>query len=247
MNTARDGLDGLTRALLPIAADAETLDRLYGLLGEFCHVLRNRLNCLKLGLYLAQRPDAGPWALEETARHYQEVEQFVERLQAVCRPMRLTPVAVPLGEVLEERHGAWTEWLAARGRDLDWSPPQAEAPSSLDAGLLAYALDGLVAWRAESGRPGTPVRLAWRQAADSVRLTWEESDAGQDEPSPDRAPSLALPLLARVASAHAGGLELPDGPGFRLTLRLPAPFEPKAEKPAPRIARPAPLPPQRVV
>lgn len=246
MNTACDSLDELTRALLPIAADAEAIARLYGVLGEFCHVLRNRLNCLKLGLYLAQRPEASPVALDETARHYREIEQFVERLQAICRPMRLTRVAVPLGQVLAERQSAWAEWLGARGRVLDSLPPRDEVPALLDPGLLAYALDGLVAWRAEVGRPGSPVQVAWRQVAGEVRLTWEEPAPDDPEPRTDRAPSLALPLMARVAAAHGGRLDLPEGDGFRLELTLPVPFDPQAEWQAPRRATPALLPAQRV-
>jgi hypothetical protein len=245
-NNARDDLDGLTRTLLPIASDAESIGRLYGVVGEFCHVLRNRLNCLKLGLYLAQRPDVGPAALDETTRYYREIELFVERIQAICRPMRLTRVAVPLGQVLAERRSAWADWLAPRGRVLQWSPPHQESPASLDPGLLAYGLDALVSWRAEAGRAGSAVRLAWRQVAGEVRLSWEEPAEDPPAPSSDRAPSLALPLMARILAAHDGNLELREGDGFALEMTLPVPFNPRAEWEALPRATTAPLPSQRV-
>jgi signal transduction histidine kinase len=233
MNTALERLDRLTRALLPLAADPEGVDRLYDLLGEFCHVLRDRLNNVKLSIYLAQRPGAGPAALEEVARQCRDLEQCVERLQAIGRPLRLTRVAVPLGAVLDEHRAAWVEALAARGRPLYWSPPRDEAPTLLDPAVLGDGLDDLVAWRAKAGPEGAPVRLAWHGAGGEVRLTWEEPEGEDSEPPAERGPRLALALLARIASAHGGRVELAEGDGFRFELILPSRVEPRAEAPAP--------------
>jgi hypothetical protein len=240
-NTACSTLDPLTRALLPIAADAETVGRLDLLLGEFCHVLRDQLNCVKLGLYLARRSEAGPQALDELARYYREIEQLVECLQAVCRPLRLTRVLVPLGAVLAERRASWAQALAARGRPLHWSPPRDEAAAALDPAFLGDALDGLVSWRAETGPGDSPVQVSWEAVGDEVRMSWAEPEADHPQRAPEGPPSLALPRLARVAAAHGGRVELSDGDAFRVDLFLPACTEPPSRQHDPNgAARPAP-------
>src|SRR4051794_40430957 len=71
------GADGdLSCDLLPVALDSTKIDALYGLLGEFCHNVRNRLNSLKLGLYLARRfdPDLDATRWRPLEREYLELE-----------------------------------------------------------------------------------------------------------------------------------------------------------------------------
>lgn len=221
MTSSADHLDALTRALLTAEADAGAADRLPDVLSEFCHVLRNRLNALKIGLYLAQRTQVDSTALEPLSRHYRELESFVESVQAISRPVRLTRVSVALGCVLKERRTAWTEALAARDQTLHWSAPRTDAPTMLDPTMLTHALDDLVAWRCAAGSAGAPVHLGWSSAGGQVNLSWEEPSLEGPQPPRDRPPGLALLSLARVAAAHGGRLELPDGESFRVRVCLP--------------------------
>jgi hypothetical protein len=224
-----ESLDELTRALLPVAGDPREVARLYGLLREFCHTFRNRLNCLKLSLYLAERQARGGETFTELTRRYSDVEQFVDRVQAICRPLRLLPMRVSMGTVLEERRAAWTAWLSARSRSLEWGPPPEDPPTILDGVQLAHALDSLVAWRAQQGREGDPVRLGWRTISGELSLVWEERGLTALRPAPGSVPNLALPLLARVVSAHGGRVLVSDQDGFRIEVWLPAEFDPQAE------------------
>jgi hypothetical protein len=224
-----ESLDELTRVLLPVAGDPREIACLYSLLREFCHTFRNRLNGLKLGLYLAEckSTTGGPFA--ELTRRYAEVEQFVDRVQAICRPLRLTPMPLTLGTILAERRASWTDCLAARGRTLEFAPPREESRAVLDGVLLAHALDSLVAWRAEEGGEDEPVRLAWHSGSGQIDLTWDEPRTRPCRPRRDSVPTLALPLLARVASAHGGHLVVSDDDGFRVEVLLPAEFDPQSE------------------
>lgn len=228
-NTATDDLDPLARGLLAAVAEDPGCRRLDTVLSEFCHALRNRMNVLKLGIYLAQQSAAGPAAeLEPLTGQYRGVEALVESVQSACRPIRLACVMMPLGSVLEERRTAWSEALAAQERTLEWSPPRTEAPAALDPGMLTHALDEVVAWRSAVGLPASTVRVSWHTAGADIRLDWEESGPASGtvaaaDPGRERLPALAVPLLARVAAAHGGRLELPAGGGpFRLSVFLPA-------------------------
>jgi hypothetical protein len=218
----------LASSLLRVAADPESLDSLHGLLGGFCHKCRNALNGLKLSLYLAKRlshPEALA-QLKELESHYDSLERLFDRLQLICRPMAITPITLPLGLLIEERRGTWDEWMARRGRRLLVSSPGEAVIGEFDPNRLTQGLDALVAWRAGDGAPGEPARLRWRLQNQQFQLDWVERSAqGLDLDSApgglDLSESLALPLLARVISAHGGHLDLTVRDGLRIGLRWP--------------------------
>lgn len=220
-----DGLLG--DQLLAIACDPTLRQSVYLRLGEYCHQCRNRLNSMKLSLYLAQRASSeshgGRW--EAIEGHYRELEARIERIQTICRPMVLSPVTVGLDLLVEDRRGDWAALLADRGGELDCVAPSERAVASLDVDRFGSALDALAAWRAGAISPGTTTRLRWRVEAGRAHLTWEE-----DRPRmkfslpPDHGPdrTWTLPFLARVISAHEGDLLLRDGDGWRIDLSWPA-------------------------
>src|SRR5689334_2037426 len=94
---------GLELDLIGVAAHPARIKGLHHILSEFCHLFRNKLNCMRLSLYLAKRqapPDmVTRWA--ELEARYREVEQFLDQLQLICRPMPLKPMSLDLGQFLE--------------------------------------------------------------------------------------------------------------------------------------------------
>src|SRR4051794_26029470 len=104
--------DSLANVLVAIALVPERVERLYSLLGEFCHALRNRLHILNLTLYLARR--GGSFSPEEGSRMEdlsRKFEHLLEQVQWVCRPAELRPMRLDLGLLLDERRSSWTERL----------------------------------------------------------------------------------------------------------------------------------------
>src|SRR5262249_53578263 len=140
---------GLAGSLLAITTDSARIDALYQILGEYCHLFRNRLNSLKLSLYLARRPAADGletrWC--ELDRKYLDIEHLVERLQMICRPIRLDLVTFALGSLLEERRPIWSEWMVRRNLGLELRRPEQPAVGQFDPHRLITALDALVEWR----------------------------------------------------------------------------------------------------
>ena len=211
----------LALSLIAAASDPDQLRDLYAILGDFCHVFRNRLNCLKLSIYLAKRggPLPRPDGWDRIEAEYREAEQMMEHLQLVCRPAPLSSMRLPLGMLLDERRPIWDGWLAGRGRRLELDGPSIPAVGDFDPTRLTQGLDALAAWRSRAGEPGTAILLRWRAESDQLQLEWDES-AGRA--SKDAAPaSLALPMLARVMADHHGSLALAPGKGLRLRLKWP--------------------------
>src|SRR4051794_23741478 len=155
---------GLALDLVGVATHPARIKGLHHILSEFCHLFRNKLNCMRLSLYLAKR-HASPemvarWA--ELEARYREVEHFLEQLQLICRPMPLKPIALDLGRFLEEHRAIWERWLSVGHRRLALVPPISESVCSFDPNRMAQALDALMTWRAGEGKPGSVVRISWR-------------------------------------------------------------------------------------
>jgi hypothetical protein len=217
---------GLSGALLGIASDPSRIDTLHRILDRYFHRFRNRLNSMKLSLYLAKKQaaegDIARWA--ELEARYRVIEQFLDQVQTLCRPIHLNPIRESLGKLLEERLPAWVQWHVDRGRRLEVTRPDGPAVGSFDPSRLGQAVDALVAWRAEVGDPETPAHLSWWEDGGSLHLSWAESGSGRPAhgaPS-HRCSSLALPLLARVVTAHGGTLDISEREGLRFLLRWPA-------------------------
>jgi hypothetical protein len=223
-----ESIGGLSGSLLNVVADSSRVAALYEALGEYCHLVRNRLNSVKLSLYLAARPGSGQRddRLLDLERRYLMLERFVEQLQTICRPMRLTPMPVAVGMLVEDRRPAWTEWLGARGIELELVPPRGPAVGVFDPLRLGQGLDALASWRGEVAPADSSVRVEWWSMPDALAVDWSEPRATSlGEPSPDgdagTPASLALPLLAKAVAAHGGTVDVSLADGFRVALRWP--------------------------
>lgn len=220
-------LECLTLALLPVASEPLAMAELYRNVREFCHVVRNRLNCMKISLYLASL-DAEPEESRDLAdldRIYNGIERFMDEIQSLCRPMEIDPMPLGLGVVLDDRRAAWEHWFRERRLHLDWLRPSIDPVGRFDPVRLTSALDAFAAWRASCAPIDSHIRVAWGVEGDQILMTWEEPMANLEAdlaPVEDRPAPLALALLARVAAVHQGRLDLASQPrGLRLRLRWP--------------------------
>jgi hypothetical protein len=227
---------GHSSSVLRSVDDPARIDRLRLLLSGFNHRCRNSLNGIKMSLYLSKREWDGPtppcWL--ELERTYQEIERLFDRLQVIYRPLSVTMVRSPLGQLVAERLPSWRSLFAPNGRTLEVDPPRQEVSGDFDPMHLGLGLDAFVAWRADnSSAMGNP-RLSWRIDADFFEIAWREGSSHSpcnyperetrltDETSPPcGVDCLALPLLARIVSAHGGYQETTLDPAFGLKLRWP--------------------------
>jgi hypothetical protein len=219
-------VEGLGGALLGIALDPGRVGELHQLLERYVHRFRNRLNCMKMSLYLARRLETGDRIADwvELEARYRTIEQFMDQLQHFCGAMSLKPIRAPLGMFLDERRDTWVQGLSARGRVLEFVPPEEPAVGEFDPSRLGQCLDALADWRSRVGPPESAVRVRWWQQQEHFHLIWEEPGARlQEEPTSrgDGPTSLALPMVARVMAAHQGTLEIGHRGGVRLGLRWP--------------------------
>lgn len=223
--------DDLARSLIGVASSPSKVRALHDILGGFCHQCRNTLNSLKLSLYLAKRDAshvASPlWG--DLDQRYKEVELVFDRLQAICRPLTLTPIRASLSLVMEERGPLWIEAMAARNRTLILVPPKTPDVGDFDPVRLPECLSTFILWRAEVGEFGQPAQLGWGIYEDQFLVEWDEPSAvgiGGSGASSDRSDPLALPLLARVLSAHGGTMTLNSHDGLHLRVSWPLTVRP---------------------
>jgi hypothetical protein len=241
-----DGLaeSGLSSAILPLVEQPERICELRQFLSGFTHRCRNSLHGIKMSLYLCRRSIDGPepetWARLERA--YQETERLLDRLQQIYRPMHTTMVRSSLGQLLGERLPVWRTWFAERGLTLVADPPALEGLGDYDPMHLGSGLDAFIAWRLEDGSSCGNARLAWRIHQGCFEVKWNEVDGrsrGAVESSrnlechrseaPCSGDPLALPYLARVASAHGGRLIFHQNPPCQLIVLWPQ-FEAETKK-----------------
>lgn len=218
-------VDDLTGHFLEVAGDGGRSRELSQTLRVFFHDVRNKLNSLKIGLYLARRKASTPGPIwDELDQSYRGLEQLIDRLQTICRPLELTTVSGDLGLWLEERRVFWSSRLVSSGRRLDWSPPAAPAVGRFDPMRLILGLDALVAWRAGEGTGDEAARLTW--GIDHGRFQVEWSEEGPRPPEPlegrdSRSVSMTLPLLAHIMAAHGGSIAVSRRGGLVIRLTWP--------------------------
>jgi hypothetical protein len=220
-----------------VVDDPERIEQLRYLLRSFNHCCRNSLNGLKMSLYLSKRQwnGATPPCWVELEQTYQQIERLFDRLQVIYRPISVTMVRCPLGQLVAERLPSWRSKFTRIGRTLEVDPPRQDVSGDFDPMHLGLGLDAFIDWRAEKNSGAGNPRLSWRIDADFFEIAWSEGHA----PGPGGCPKrearptadetsrcgavdcLALPLLARIVSAHGGSQETTPEPHFGLKLRWP--------------------------
>jgi hypothetical protein len=225
----------LSSSILRLVDDPERIEILRQMLRSFNHQCRNSLNGIKMSLYLFKHEVDGsiPGCWFELERTYQELERLFDRLQVIYRPLSLTLVRSPLGQLVNERLPSWRSWFSVRGRTFQVDTPGDDLPGDFDPMYLGLGLDAFVAWRAEAGHGHRHARLSWEIADGFFEVTWEEgrpTDSSRHDreighakaSSPNsRVDALAYPLLARIVSAHGGDLEAAGDPALVMRLRWP--------------------------
>jgi hypothetical protein len=164
--------------------------------------------------------------LEQT---YELVEQTIERLQLIYRPINPTLVESTLGSMFAEREDCWRASLAEQDKELEIDRPTRDQIGLFDPSYLGRGLDALVAWRAAASPAGTRVRFGWRCRPDEFRIRWTERESSPrahvdvilSTRVQDQTDSLALPMLARIISAHAGRLVSTAEPDLSLNVSWP--------------------------
>ena len=245
----RDGTaeEALTASLLRLVGSDRQIELLREDLSGFSHRCRNLLNGMKMGLYFVRRKAAGPlpswW--DDLERHYQGIEGLFDELQAVYRPISLALVCAPFGSLVHDRQQIWSDWLASRGGTLQTIPPHCESAGEFDPMHMSMALDSLMRLRAAAAPAGQNVQLTWRTCELGFQVTWREPASGAGSSrralaatgeSTSRCcadlPRLALPLLARLMTAHQGTMEWGREPEFHVVLRWPLVQMRRAELPS---------------
>jgi hypothetical protein len=241
---------GLCCSLLRLVQSDQQVKQLREELSSFSHRCRNLLNAMKMSLYFMRRGAEQPlpqwW--EGLERNYRGIEQLLDQVQAIYRPISLTLINGTFRCLIKDRQQTWSEWFARGSGNLEIVPPEQESACEFDPMYLAMGFDALARWRASVLLPGQSARLSWRASGVDFEVAWHERGGtapASTSPSPQTSPDspspcmahlpLALPLLARIMTAHRGTLNWSRQPDFHAVLSWPL-------KPSSTIT-PAPDPP----
>ncbi len=216
----------LRRALMDVIQSPSLRHELDRYLGDFCHQCRNRLNSLKLSIYLAKRQSNhrlnGAWKILES--EYQALENQIDRIHTICRPPALTRVLLDLDLLIDDRRASWASLLDRSGSLVEFRRGGGDATVSYDVNQLGAALDALVTWRAEQGGRQTSVVIHWWVDTQDAHISWQEICPAEPELSAghrSESSSWNLPLLIRVVAAHGGRVEVNETCGWRVLISWP--------------------------
>lgn len=210
------------------------------------HELRTPLAILRAELELARGQVGGgsalrgslDSALEECDRLTDLVDDLLQVARAEADRMDLTGL-VDVAEIVDALLPRFS--VLAQRRNVSLTR-RGDAAVHADPRALGRALSNLVDNAVRHARPGGRVELDIAQDRNSVSVTVVDDGLGVDPSNRERATErfaqlgptrsdaggagLGLAMVASIAAAHAGTLELstpPTGDGFAVTLRLPAP------------------------
>jgi len=228
--------EGLCCSLLRLVQSDQQIEQLREELGGFSHRYRNLLNGMKMSFYFMRREAEQPlpqwWGRMEL--NYRGIEELLDQLQTIYRPISLTLVRGLFRFLVQDRQRLWSDWFAPGRGTLEIVPPAEESAGEFDPMCLAMALDALVRWRGLAAPAGQSARISWLTANGQFEVSWHEpggtADSRNGTPVQTGPGStsfhaahqpLALPLLARVMTAHNGTLEWSREPEFHALLRWP--------------------------
>ena len=220
----------LCSSLMGIVQDNRKIDQLRDELSGFSHRCRNLLNGMKMSLYLvrrgADRPLPAWWV--DVEHSYGGIEKLLDRLQLIYRPMTLTLVRAPFGSLVQDHELHWREYFRACGQPLEIAPPDQESSCAFDPMLLSGSFDAFLRWRASMVHPGQRACLSWHTTDTQLEVSWSETAIKATATRTQRHAhtsisdlSLALPLLARVITAHHGTIQLSPSAEFKVLFTCP--------------------------
>ncbi len=239
---------GLCDSLLRLVQSDPQIQQLREELGGFSHRCRNLLNGMKMSLYFMRRgaeQQPLPQWWDGMERNYRGIEELLDQLQAIYRPISLTLVRSAFRCLVQDRQRLWSDWFASGCGALEIVSPEQESEGEFDPMCLTMGLDALARWRAAVVSAGRSARISWRTKDGQFEVSWDES--GATAPAPIRPPGqaspgmpsllaahqpLALPLLARVMTAHRGIMEWSGNPEFHALLRWPLNQSDRPETPS---------------
>lgn len=227
---------GLCCSLLRLVKSDQQIQQLREELGGFSHRCRNLLNGMKMSLYFMRRGAEQPlpqwW--DGLELNYRGIEALLDQLQTIYRPISLTLIRGTFRCLVQDSQQLWSDAFAGGCGSLAIVPPEQESIGEFDPMYLRMGFDALARWRALAMAAGQSARISWRTGEGQFEVSWHESrstspapigSSGQTSPgspSPWAAyQPLALPLLARVMTAHRGTLDWSREPEFRALLRWP--------------------------
>lgn len=184
-------------------------------LDRYLHRVRNRLNTVRLALFLSRRFLGGAAdSLAEIDSAYKDLERFVDHFQRLTRPLTITPVATSLSLFLDHRVAVWRRMLGANSPTIEFLAPVDDVVASIDADRLGQALDAFVVDRLERLGRGAALVLTLRENGPSSTLSGEETPAdlgsSPDLPREHRAFNLTTVWLERILSHHGAVLIRPE-------------------------------------
>ncbi|WP_306205780.1 sensor histidine kinase [Actinoplanes sp. RD1] len=214
-------------------AVAEAMERQRSFVAYASHQLRNPLTVVRLRVEdLADRL-AGPGAEQDHGYALEEIDRLTGVLDSLLALARAERGRQPIGEadlaaVARDRHAAWQPLAARRGIALVLS---ADGPAYARGVGLDQVLDALIDNALKFTPAGGRVTITAREGllevadtgpgmtAEQCKLATERFWRAPDTQNVDGA-GLGLPIVAVLAEASGGRLELVPGPGLvaRITL-----------------------------
>lgn len=219
----------LSLLLLNQLSFPRSLEVLQRFLDRYLHRARNRLNTIRLALYMARRSlgrDHADLAPMEAA--YEDLQKFLEHFQRFTLPLELTLVEGPLERFLSTQVAEFqSRCMLDRERlpyiELDPDPrvrPRKFDPNRLGPALLEY----LQSVAADPMRSDS-IRLRTEHRGPDLIVTTSSESTSEPPPVPDQptlASKLAIPWLARVVTAHGADFAYHPEPGIEWRIRWPS-------------------------
>ncbi len=220
-------INGLSRTLLDLMDSPEGLHEIHPLLDRYCHRVRNRLNSLKLSLYLTRKLSGV--ALESlwprTELCYQSMERLVEQLQWLTGPLQPVLLETNLRDWLTAQTSTWSALLHASKIGVELTLPDPEVTLKVDTFLVEKGMNMLVRSWGMFGPAGGTIRVSVKQNCQVVTLVLNCEGADPKDwfrRSKEQAETLELPILARILEVHGGHLGFRHGPSFSLSFPTPS-------------------------